>query len=190
MIGKIKGILTEIHGNEALIATASGLSYQVFVGPYYFGKKGEEVDMYTHLNIKEDEHSLFGFATHDEFLLFRMLKSVDGVGPKTAFVIVQSSSFGDIRAAIMAKDVIFFERIKGIGKKTAQKILLELSSKLGVEFELSDVEETAIDKDALEALKALGFKSQEVHGVLKSLDSSMSLEDKSRARIKKLTTRS
>ncbi len=186
MIGKISGTLIELHGNEALIETASGVGYLVFVGPTFLEKKGEKITLYTYLNVKEDELSLFGFLLYDEYTLFKMIKSVDGVGPKTAFSIVQSSQYADIRAAIVNKDVHFFERIKGIGKKTAQKILLELSGKLGSDFELSDVEETKDDKDVVEALKALGYKVNQVREVLRDLEPTLSLEDKIRAALQKL----
>ena len=189
MIGKIKGTLAEIHGNEALIEATSGVSYYIFVAPSLISKKGQDIDVYTYLNVKEDELSLFGFATHEEFDLFRLLKSVDGVGPRTAFTVILSSNFTDIKTAIVSKDVLFFERIKGIGKKTAQKILLELSSKLGAEFELSDIEDTPDNKDALEALKALGFRAGDIRTVLRNLDSTLSLEEKIKAGLQKLTSR-
>lgn len=186
MIGKISGILTELHGNEALVETSSGVGYLVYVGPSLLEKKGEKVNIYTYLNVKEDELTLFGFLIYDEYTLFKMIRSVDGVGPKTAFSIVQSSKYADIRTAIINKDVHFFEKIKGIGKKTAQKILLELSGKLGVDFELSDVEETKDDLDAIEALKALGYKATQVREVLRNLEPTLTLEQKIRSALQKL----
>jgi Holliday junction DNA helicase RuvA len=123
---------------------------------------------------------------YDEYTLFKLIKSVDGVGPKTAFGIVQSSKHNDIKSAILSKDVNFFERIKGIGKKTAQKILLELSSKMGAEFELSDVEESKDDVDALDALKALGYKTAQIKEVLRGLESTLTIEEKIRKALQKL----
>lgn len=186
MIGKISGTLVELHGNEALIETSGGVSYLVFVGTSFIDKKGEKINLYTYLNVKEDELSLFGFLTYEEYSLFKMIKSVDGVGPKTAFSIVQSSQYVDIRTAIINKDVHFFERIKGIGKKTAQKILLELSSKLGVDFELGDIEETKDNLDAIEALKALGYKASQVREIVHDLEPTLTLEDKIKKTLQKL----
>lgn len=186
MIGKIKGKLTEIHGNEALIETKSDVSYKVFVGPNVYGKKGTVVDLYTYLVVKEDELSLYGFSNYEEHILFTLLTSVDGVGPKIAFTIVHSSDYGAIQKAIREKDVQFFQKIKGIGKKTAQKILLELSTKMGAVFELSDVEESQEDRDTVDALVALGFKKEAVQKVLKEIDHKLPLEEKIKIALAKL----
>ena len=160
MIGKLKGTVSEIHGSEALVETSGGVFYWVFITPDMLGNFviGDPVEIYTYHSIKEDEQKLFAFQTYEALRMFTLLISVDGVGPKTGYTIVCTSAIGDIRRAIRESDVTFFQKIKGIGKKTAQRILVDISGAMGTDFDLQASQEAEVDKDALAALESLGFK--------------------------------
>lgn len=180
MIGKLKGILTDIHGSEALIETSSGVSYRVYVTPgcLALGSDGAQIDVYTYLNVREDELTLFGFETHEMYRLFTYFVAIDGVGPKTAFLIVSTSHAGDIRTAVVANDVAYFQRIKGIGKKTAQRILIDLSGRYGSEFDITAGQETQDDQDALSALQSLGFTAKDARKTLSDIDPTLPLDQR------------
>ena len=179
MIGKLRGVIQEAFGQEALIETTGGVFYRVYVTPAILAKQtNDPVEIYTYLNVREDELTLYGFETYDTYRVFTYLISVDGVGPKTGYTIIATSSPEDIRSAVTANDVAFFQKIKGIGKKTAQRILIDLSTVFGSEFDINAGEETADDVDALEALMALGFKRADAKKALDKIDSSLSLEER------------
>ncbi len=180
MIGKLKGVISEIHGSEALIETSGGVFYWVFITPDMLGSFmiGNSTELYIYHSIKEDEQKLFAFNSYEAFRMFSLLISVDGVGPKTGYTIVCTSAIGDIRKAILESDVVFFQKIKGIGKKTAQRILVDISSAMGTEFDLQASQELEVDKDALAALESLGFKTAEAHEVLSNIDKDLPLEAK------------
>lgn len=179
MIGKLKGKITEIHGLEALIETSGGVFYRVFITPELQQKSGEDVEVYTYLNVKEDQLTLFGFETYEQFRMFEIFLGIDGVGPKTAFTIVTTADPKAIRKAVVESDVAFFQKIKGIGKKTAQRILVDMSAHLGTEFDVAATQQKAEeDEDAIQALIALGFKRKEAVNALKKVDSGLSVEDK------------
>lgn len=180
MIGKLKGTLSEIFGTEALIETSGGVFYKVHITPALAqkGVSSDQLELYTYLNVKEDDLTLFGFDTYQEYTMFTYLIAIDGVGPKTAYLIVSSSSPADIRTAVHANDVAFFQKIKGIGKKTAQRILIDLSAKFGSEFDITAGQETADDIDALDALVSLGFKRKDAKNALEEIDSSLALEER------------
>lgn len=188
MIGKLKGIISEIHSTEALIETSGGVFYWVFITPDMLGSFviGDTAELYTYHSIKEDEQKLFAFNSYEEFRMFSLLISVDGVGPKTGYTIVCTSGVGDIRRAILESDVVFFQKIKGIGKKTAQRILVDISGAMGTEFDLHASQEKEVDKDALAALESLGFKTSDAHEVLAGIDAGLPLEAKIKAALQYL----
>lgn len=179
MIGKLKGTISEIFGDEVLIETSGGVFYSVLVTPAILDKgAGGDVKIYTYLNVREDDLTLFGFETREVYRLFTYFIAIDGVGPKTAFTIMSTSKPGDIRTAVVANDVAFFQKIKGIGKKTAQRILIDLSATFGSEFDVTAGQETADDVDALDALVSLGFRRVDAKKALEKIDSSLSLEER------------
>lgn len=189
MIGKIKGVVSEIEGNIGLIETASGLFYRVFLTPEIVGRYGvgSPLEIYTYLHVKEDGLTLFGFEDKNKYTLFTMLLSTDGVGPKLAFTIISFTNATQIIEAVTNSDLSFFSGIPGIGKKTAQKILLELSGKFNSEFVLSTAILSAEDKTVVDALVSLGFDKRQAHGVIDKLDKGISLELKIKQSIQLLT---
>lgn len=189
MIGKIKGKLTELDGNTGLIETSSGLSYEVFLTANALSKNkiNSVLEIYTYLQIREDAHVLFGFETKNEHKLFKMLLSVPGVGPRTAFSVVSFSKEEELLLAVRENDISYFERVPGLGKKTAMKILLELSHKLNSEFELKKMYLSEKDKTVIDALVSLGFKTQEARKIFSKIPANLTLEEKIRAGLRLIT---
>lgn len=187
MIGKIKGTLNEIEGNVGLIETTSGVFYEVFLTPRLISEhiKKRDIELYTYLQVKDDDLVLFGFENLGQKGLFRMLIGVSGVGPKTAYGIISFSNEDELYDAVRANDVEFFSKVPGLGKKTAMKILLEVGSKLKSDFQLEKMYMSEDDKTVIDALVSLGFKSHEAKVILSKLPKDMSLEDKIRESLKK-----
>lgn len=186
MIGKIKGTLIEIMGNDGLIETSSGLSYWVVL-PKTLGVLNipQDVVFYTHLQVREDAHILFGFQNLSQFKMFHLLLTVDGVGPKTAHTVISYKTQEEIVTAVRMQDISAFTSISGLGKKTAQKIILELSSKMKTEFDLSQAIDKPVDSEAMDALVALGYKKTDAAKMLEKIDPALSLQEKIRTALTK-----
>jgi Holliday junction DNA helicase RuvA len=185
MIAKLTGILAEYDDKSAVIDTASGVSYELFITPTALSGKhiGSDVIVYTHLQVREDAHVLFGFANADEKQFFHLLLSVQGVGPKTAFAIVSRISFAQAVEAVRTNSVRAFSEIPGIGKKTAMKILLELSAKFKTEFKFEQ-HLSADDKTVIDALVELGYKKSDAQKLFEKLPKELSVEKKIQAALR------
>ena len=132
MIGFINGVLEEINGNT-LVISCGGVGFEILASQNTISKLadvGQTVKVYTHLNVREDEMSLFGFATIEEKSMFNKLTLVSGIGPKTAISILSEISLYDLATAILSGDATAISKVKGIGKKTAERIVLELKEKI------------------------------------------------------------
>ncbi len=186
MIGKLKGSLIEIEGNLGLVETSGGVSYQSYLTPSFIKDHpvGSDVSFYTYLQVRDDALVLFGFETKDESRLFKLLLTVSGVGPKTAFAVISATNSNDLFTAIRTNDTAYFSRIPGLGKKTAMKIILELSQKLKQEFKFEKMYLSDEDKIVVDALVSLGFKSNDAQQILSKIDRELSVEDKIKAVLK------
>lgn len=180
MIGKIKGKLSELNGNIGLIETQSGVSYQVYLTPSLINSYqiGQSVELYTYLQVREDALVLFGFKTKEEYDFFRMLLTVSGVGPKTAYTVISFGKIKELISSIKGNNSDYFTRIPGLGKKTAMKIILELSQKLESEFKLEKMYLSEEDKTVIDALVSLGFKLQEAKIILSKIPKNLNMEEK------------
>lgn len=180
MIGKIKGILAEIDGTVGLIETSTGIYYNVFLPPSILTTHipPAEVEVITYLHVREDALILFGFKTKNEHKLFHLLLDVNGVGAKSAFTIISHSKTDEIIAAVRDQDIKYFTRIPGLGKKTAMKIMLELSQKFKAEFKFEQPLETAEDKMVIDALSSLGFRVAESRKVLEKIPTDLEVEQR------------
>ena len=164
MISYIKGILAE-KTPARLVVEMSGLGYEILIplSSYdIFGEEGSEVLVYTHFHVREDSHQLFGFATQKERRLFEMLISVSGIGPRSALTILSGVSVDDFCGAITREEVSFLTAISGVGRKTAQRLIVELKgrvSELEVEVGVGAGKVSVHDamSEAVQALMALGF---------------------------------
>ncbi|MGC6770092.1 Holliday junction branch migration protein RuvA [Enterococcus sp. LJL51] len=163
-----------------IVLETNGIGYQVSVGnPYRYSGK-TETKVYLHQVIREDAHSLYGFADLEEKQLFLKLISVSGIGPKSALAIMASEDHGGLIHAIEAEDAAYLTKFPGVGKKTAQQMVLDLKGKLG-ELERSEAAAEAMAKstvktgtkeltEALEALSALGYSEKEIKKVTPQLE--------------------
>jgi len=174
MIHHIKGRLTEKSPTHAVI-DAGGVGYFLNISLVTFSKISNEENctLYTHLSIKEDAHTLYGFAEKSEREIFRKLISVSGVGASTARVMLSSLSSDEITAAIVTGDVDTLKSIKGIGAKSAQRIIVDLKDKLGkiegLEQNILTFSNNSSRDESLSALLALGFTKNSVDKVLNNI---------------------
>ena len=201
MIGRIRGQLLE-KNPPLLLVDVAGLGYEVEVPMstfYDLPALGETVNLHVHMIVREDAQLLFGFATIAERSLFRALLKVNGVGARVALAILSGMSSQDFRVCILAKDVAALTRIPGIGKKTAERLVVEMADKLGDDIVVSAtqagavgqgvaaVEQKSAQAQAVEALMALGYKATDASKLVKGtgLDNA-SVEDYIRAALKSI----
>ncbi|MDE6355828.1 MAG: Holliday junction branch migration protein RuvA [Clostridia bacterium] len=168
MIGYLKGKILSLGGETALIETASGIGFEVMISGAAFGALSgkKEGELYTYLQVSENGTALFGFSSLEEKEMFLKLISVSGVGPKMGITVLSGMNVNDVAAAIATSDVKRLSSVKGLGKKTAERIILELREKVsqiakseGVTA--SDVVRSTGDEDAVVALMTLGFTRAE-----------------------------
>ncbi len=180
MIGKIKGKLTVVDENIGLIETVSGLSYNIFLPPSLLSivKLPVSVDLYTYLQVRDDALVLFGFESKKEYKLFLQLLTVSGVGPKTAFNVTSFTKSEQLVTAIKENNIDYFIKVPGLGKKTAMKIILELSQKMKEEFSMEKMYLSEDDKVVVDALVSLGFKSHEAKKILQKIPKNLSIEER------------
>ena len=184
MITHLKGKLIEKNPTDVIIECA-GVGYFVNISLHTFSKipDGELISLFTHLQVKEDSHTLYGFAEKSERQIFRLLLSVSGIGASTARTMLSSLSPAQIRDAIANGDVPTIQSIKGIGIKTAQRVILDLRDKVLKVYDIDEVSLTQnnTNKDeALSALEVLGFARRQAEKVVDkviSQDSSLSVEN-------------
>ncbi len=168
MIGYIKGKILSLDGETALIETAAGIGFEVMISGAAFGVLSgkKEGELYTYLQVSENGTALYGFSSLEEKEMFLKLVSVSGVGPKMGITVLSGMSVNDVAAAIATSDVKRLSSVKGLGKKTAERIILELREKVsqlakseGVT--VADVVRSVGDEDAVVALMTLGFTRAE-----------------------------
>lgn len=189
MIGKLKGKIVEVEGNIGLLETNGGVFYELFLTPALLGVKKipYDIELYTYLQVRDDALVLFGFETKQEHNFFKLLLSVSGVGPKTAFSVISFSKIKEMIQAVKENDSDYFAKIPGLGKKTAMKIILELSQKFESEFILEKMYMSEEDKIVVDALISLGFKSLEAKKLLRDIPKNLSLEEKIKEGIRMAT---
>jgi len=161
MITHIEGILEEKNPAYAVI-DVNGIGYFLHITLTTFSGLPDNgrVRLFTHLSIREDAHTLFGFGTKKEREMYRLLISVSGVGPSTARMILSSLTASETAQAILSEDVTTFKQVKGIGAKSAQRIIVDLKDKVektGVDIEVSTVPNSTVKTEALSALAVLGI---------------------------------
>lgn len=171
MIGYLKGIVTHLFREHCFI-DVHGVGYRVFVPASTMEKLtiGKETTVFTYVNVREDAILLYGFATQDEYDLFMLLISVNGVGPKVALGVLSAVNPDGFRLAVHQKNIKVLTKMPGIGKKTAERIVLELQDKIGPvdDGAVADiaVPSTAASKgmmsEAVDALVGLGYSEQEI----------------------------
>jgi Holliday junction DNA helicase RuvA len=193
MIGRISGTLLEKHPPLVLV-DVGGVGYEIDVPMstfYNLPALGEKVALHTQLIVREDAHQLYGFASHDERSAFRQLIKISGVGPKLALTILSGMSVAELSHVVAAQEVGRLTKIPGIGKKTAERLLLELRDKLpgATAALLSSGAEPgpAARNDVLDALLALGYNEREASWAVKQLPANLDVSDSIRQALKFLS---
>jgi len=183
MIASLQGRSTA-KGDNYVVIDVSGVGFKVFVPPSLLDRLsgiGQELNLFTHLHVRENELSLYGFGTPDELALFEMLLRVSGVGPKVALKIVSIMSVEALREAIARGDAAMLIRVPGVGKKTAERVMMDLKDKLGVAGLVLHPGLTHVDAEVISALTSLGYSIAEAQAALRSLPSEdLALEEKIR----------
>ena len=190
MIGRISGRLVEKHPPQ-IVVDVQGVGYEVDVPMstfYNLPATGAEVHLYTHLVVREDAHQLFGFATEGERLVFRQLLKISGIGARTALSVLSGLSVADLREAVGAQDSGRLVKIPGIGKKTAERLLLELRDKLDAAVpSVAGSKGSGSSADVTHALLALGYSERECGWAVKQLPADLSVQDAIRQALKVLS---
>jgi len=171
MIGKLTGTLAERNPPQVVV-DCNGVGYEVDVPMstfYNLPAAGERVSLLTHFVVREDAQILFGFGTAEERAAFRQLIKISGVGPRTALGVLSGMSVGELAQAITLQEAGRLVKIPGIGKKTAERLLLELKGKLGADIGLPAHAASDAQADILQALVALGYSDKEAALALKAL---------------------
>jgi len=172
MIAFIKGIVFAIGSNWVIIEN-NQIGYRIHYSRCENLKKGEEVTIYTYQYVREDELSLFGFASMEEYDLFIRLIQVKGIGPKTVMNILAKASVEQIITAIETEDVAFIKSLPGIGVKSASQVILDLKGKLINSQDTTNINTELLDAKA--ALKSLGYKNNEINTIIKELSKQKNL---------------
>lgn len=185
MIGRLKGRLEAKHPPQVLV-DVGGVAYELDVPMstfYTLPATGESVSLFTHLSIKEDAHTLYGFASLEERAAFRQLIRISGVGPRTALSVLSGLSVGELAEAVALQDAGRLTKIPGIGKKTAERLLLELKGKLA---EAASPLSREKPSDVVNALLALGYNEKEALLAVKGLAPGLAVAEAIRAALKAL----
>lgn len=186
MIAYIKGVFTEAEANAVVIETAGGVAYEIFVMPADLEKlpgRGEELKLYTYLQVKEDGVALFGFLSKTDLTVFKLLLTVSGIGPKSGLGILSSIGVPDLKLAVLTEDADRIAAAPGIGKKTAGRLIIELKDKLAAltedvigEFSAEPEGENTfapaekeLRENAVQVLVALGYAQKEAVKAVKKV---------------------
>ena len=190
MIGRLSGILLEKNPPQLLL-DVQGVAYEVDVPMstfYNLPATGERVTLYTHLVVREDAHLLFGFGTDNERRAFRQLLKISGIGARTALSVLSGLSVAELAQAVTLQESGRLTKIPGIGKKTAERLLLELKDKLGVDLSTAVGVNRAppASSDILHALLSLGYSDKEAVAAVKRLPEGLAVGDGIRQALKLL----
>ena len=200
MIYNIKGTLT-VTDSSFIVVECGGVGFKCFASLNTIqnvGKTGQEVNVYTHLAVREDAMDLYGFSSLAELDAFKLLISVSGIGPKAAIAILSELTPDRLALCIASGDAKAITRAQGVGKKTAERVVLELKDKMtGIAGEenmqavsgAASVGESSNSAEAVEALVALGYSQSDAAVTVGGMDKSLSVDEMIRLGLKKLATR-
>lgn len=185
MIGYLEGTIKHIHPDYLLIVV-NGVGYRVSVpaGAVEGTMVGKDVSLYTHQHIREDSLALYGFSALTELELFEKLIGVSGIGPKAGLALLSTFSADQIRDSIITSDTSLLTKVSGIGKKTAERLILELKGSLADGTELGDVSTST--GTAIQALEQLGYSSYEAMEIVKTIDRNLPVEEQVKLALKEL----
>ncbi len=172
MISYLEGRVLK-RDDKSIILLVNGVGYRIFLGKNLLSsiKQGENLNIFTFLRFREDALSLFGFSKKEELDFFELLISVSGVGPKSALILLDSLGLEKTQEAILNKKVFILTKVPGLGKKTAEKIIVELKNKVGGDLSESSLveDESFNNEELINALQGLGYNRKDINGVLQIL---------------------
>lgn len=186
MIGYLKGEIIE-EDLRSVVLLVGGVGYKVYTNTAFLDSKRQnkgEISFWTYLAVRENALDLYGFTTKEELSFFELLITVSGIGPKSAMSILSVASVSNLRNAISSGDTSHLVKVSGVGKKNAEKIVVELKDKIG-DFTIG--ESVSGDVDVIEALKSLGYSERESREVLKKIDKEGNTSDKIKKALKLLS---
>ena len=189
MIGRIAGKLLAKHPPQ-IVVDVHGVGYELDVPMstlFQLPATGADVVVLTHLIVREDAHQLYGFSTEAERNLFRQLLKISGVGARTALAVLSGMTVADVKDAVSRQDSARLVKVPGIGKKTAERLLLELKDKLDVAIVAVQSESSTGGSDVVNALLALGYSDKEAQFAVKNLDAGLSVTEAIRQALKVLS---
>ena len=176
MISCIEGKVI-LKGERFVIIETGGVGYRIFVGPTVFDKlkkNNDRIKLWTHLHLREDSVELYGFLEYAELEFFETLIQISGVGPKSALGVLNVAPLDTLKHAIASGEISYLTKVSGIGKKIAEKIILELRDKLGKIGYTGEKAFLKEEEDALRALRSLGYSYSEAREALKQVPSEIS----------------
>jgi Holliday junction DNA helicase RuvA len=179
MIGKLTGILSDKNPPQVIV-DCNGVGYEVQVPMntfYNLPVSGQRVTLLTHFVVREDAQILYGFATHAEREAFRELIKITGVGPRMALAVLSGLSVAELAQTVTLQDSARLTKVPGIGKKTAERLLLELKGKLGADIGAVAASGSPAQSDILQALIALGYNDKEAALALKALPADVGVSE-------------
>ncbi len=193
MIATLKGTL-EYRGTDSVIINVGGMGFQVYAPGSTLSQLGainDKVSLYTHLHLREDNVSLYGFASEEELALFRNLISVSGIGPKAALALLSALDPEQLVIAITSGNIDVISQVPGIGRKMANRMVIELKSKLEKEWKEAALPLATENTDVVAALTSLGYSLREATQAVFSLpgSSELSLEEKVKLALQQLAGR-
>ena len=188
MIARICGTLVEKNPPQVVVVS-HGVGYEIDVPMstfYHLPRTGEEVELLTHLVVREDAHLLFGFLTAAERTAFRQLLKISGVGPKVALSVLSGLSVEDLSRAVASGDAARLTKVPGVGKKTAERLVLELRDRLPAVVGTARADAAPAKGDVVNALLGLGYNEREAQAAVKQLPADLQLADAIRLALKHL----
>ena len=193
MISHIKGVVEEKFGTNGLIVDVGGVGYEMMVPVLDFEgvNLGEKGKYYTYHQVRENAEELYGFSSLMAKKLFELLISVQGVGPKAGIAIMSLAEAEEVRNAIANGDTAFISKASGVGKKSAERVIVDLKDKVGIpsRYGATDVKDVGMIEgeadEALDALMALGFTLKEATVALEKIDKDLSVEERIKLALKK-----
>jgi len=180
-----------VKTDRSIIVDVQGVGYEIFTVPLLLEKtkQGQEISVYTHLYVREDIMELFGFSTLEELNFFKDMIGVSGIGPKSALAVLMLASVADLKKAIVDEDASLLTKVSGIGKKTAERLILELKNKI-TDLDVTGASSQATgstDSQTIDALVNLGYSVREAREAIRRVDSSITnVNDKLKATLKLL----
>jgi len=190
VIGRLSGTILEKHPPLVLL-DVQGVAYEIDVPMstfYHLPATGTKVTLHTHLLVREDAHLLYGFSTESERVAFRQLLKISGIGARTALSVLSGLTVDELYVAVAGEDIARLIKIPGIGRKTAERLLLELRDKLEAGGSAAASARTESGRgDALHALVALGYSDKEAKAALARLDAALPVPDAIRQAVKLLS---